>query len=495
MLCAVLRRFGWALVIVTIGLTDVYAGDYLNPSSSFDCFIRSDRYPFHKQERAFAKQSENCWKNIYYDKKKLRIHSPTWTKSSCGEENFGVCMQYKERKCDIKRKIKELRVACKAKLEKKKEWERQVREQEQRYQAQLRQQERARRQHEQDTRRQQENARRERDKFINNSVRRAGSSLFNPDALFGGAGSARQLQSGGIKMGESLARGMGVPRPGGAYNLSNAITGIGTRLLQGMQSEAMSQLQSSMDAFNAGDASMYHSSGTHYSRSNPRPTYAQRQRATSLGEQLQDHAERISQQTYHTPLGEHSAVIGAYANTVNSLIQARADGRISEGLSNVGLVAATALTIKQIYDDVKRKKKQKQNNNRQPYSTADLDRARTQNHQVAMQSVRAEQQRRAQIQQQRAREQARKRQLVAARQRQQASGQRKKTNRVTRSTSNVKHIPGTQCSARFNGRAYASDIACPPSPNYEYYQEGICAAFRLGWLDSNMSAKARQLCW
>jgi len=137
--------------------------------------------------------------------------------------------------------------------------------------------------------------------------------------------------------GERIARLFGVQRTGNqsAHTLSAAMTEVGTDIMVQLNARALEDLETALGNFDA---------------ANPRPTMAQLEefygQRADLAAQYAEHMTRVQNTDYRLPLGDESAVVGAYADAIIQLVEMRNAGEISEPIAALGAAAATVLAVR-----------------------------------------------------------------------------------------------------------------------------------------------------
>lgn len=161
-----------------------------------------------------------------------------------------------------------------------------------------------------------------------------GQTVLERYGLF--AGPAR-LANDSRLAGERMAQMVGVQMTGnrGAYTLSTAMTRVGNKIIGRLNERALGDLETAFGEFNA---------------ANPRPTPSQledfyAQRAVLAG-RYATHMTRVQNTDYTLPLGDQSAVVGAYAGTIVQLVQMRNAGEIDRPIAALGAAAATFLAAR-----------------------------------------------------------------------------------------------------------------------------------------------------
>jgi hypothetical protein len=137
--------------------------------------------------------------------------------------------------------------------------------------------------------------------------------------------------------GERVAQMMGARMTAdrGAYTLSSAVTRVGNRIIGRMNERALGDLEAALGEFSA---------------SNPRPTAGQLEefygQRADLAAQYAAHMTRVQNTDYRLPLGDESAVVGAYADAIIQLVEMRNAGEIDEPIAVLGAAAATVLAVR-----------------------------------------------------------------------------------------------------------------------------------------------------
>lgn len=273
------------------------SADYNNPTEGSDCNLSKSEYGFsekrqrlHRRARACLNEQGGPWESSWGDNMACSFNTMTATGPI-------ACQDIEQQQCDLQNRRETLRETCLAKLE--------------RYKA-----EQARLEREREA---EEEQREEYQRYLENARRQAGGTDEN-FATF------REFQ----KMPRKLARALGGAKPTGAYALSKKFSDVGTKHLQGLQQEAMNRLDGAMS-----DAA------ASYGPENPRPTAAQRDRALAHFNNAANRPDATTQ----LPFAGESAVLGANAQALTMIAEARANGSLSQPMATLASVAATMTTI------------------------------------------------------------------------------------------------------------------------------------------------------
>ncbi len=288
-------------IAAVIGSISIATASYLNPTENTDCNMLSDAYPFRQRLDEIRTKSSQCWSDHWTgDLSMIRDNMECNTvNATMTNKGFVTCAPYEQQQCGLEQRIKQLRESCMAKLEAHK-----AREAEEKKRREL--EEKRRR----ETERQAE--------ILQNAAQRAAS----PSGLGPDFNTIRKFQSRAPTIARALM-GNSVPQSG-AHRLSQRITKYGTKYLQGLQAEAMGQLDQAW----AG-----------YSASNPRPSQSQMEARSAFV------ANSANAGFVRLPLAGQSAVLGAYSELLTTIVEGRASGAISEPIANIVSVAATAAAI------------------------------------------------------------------------------------------------------------------------------------------------------
>ena len=333
-------------VLLTAG---VGKADWLNPTSYLDC--RKTNWTIYDQLVSAREAAHQCHRDNWGTPGNGYPNYTRVCQNTYGqwEREIPACSGMEQRVCKLSHEIEKREQMCNQRLAQ--------------YQAR---QEALEAQQEELARQQREAERSAQEGALSNQFSdTAGSFVRNrygslPDGPARLAGDARAT-------GENIARLSGVRMTGqnGAYALSNAMTDIGTQLMGRMTQQAMGDLETGLQ---------------NYSATNPRPTEAQlesyRQEQAALSGRYAEHMTRVERADPDLPLGDESAVVGNYVDTVLELVQMRNSGKLDEPIAALGAGVATVLAVKSYQEIERRADSEQASEVFEPASAAELRAAR-----------------------------------------------------------------------------------------------------------------------
>ncbi|MET3791048.1 hypothetical protein [Aquamicrobium terrae] len=333
-----------AAVLLTL-LGAVHAS-YFNPTDISDCNIWSGRYDFtNKKQSAFDRASQ-CSRNRSDNEIIQEVLAGGGTRTSCWGYQSRRCAPLYEQVCQIEAQAKIVQQSCRAKL--------QI----------YKQQEARKRAEEEAVRRAAEQAQREANRFNMQSGRLAATGDVR-DEIKSQGNMIGYIRSGGKLLANRV--GISTDKMGGAYHLSEAVSDVALRYLQGTGENSLRALEDAMKqaAFRENYAQglalndqilqmrdsaaqaaypidsehgQAQSSGP-YSRDNPMPTQAESDR---MREEIMERTVETALLEGDLPFGNESAVVGENAQHLTEIARARAEGRLDTPLHQIDVSDAAA---------------------------------------------------------------------------------------------------------------------------------------------------------
>ncbi len=333
-----------AAVLLTL-LGAVHAS-YFNPTDISDCNIWSGRYDFtNKKQSAFDRASQ-CSRNRSDNEIIQEVLAGGGTRTSCWGYQSRRCAPLYEQVCQIEAQAKIVQQSCRAKL--------QI----------YKQQEARKRAEEEAVRRAAEQAQREANRFNMQSGRLAATGDVR-DEIKSQGNMIKYFRRGG----KLFAKGAGIPtdQMGGAYHLSEAVSGVALRYLQGTGENSLRALEDAMkqaasrenyaqglalndQILQMRDSAAQAASSGPYSRDNPMPTQAESDR---MREEIMGRTVETALLEGDLPFGGESAVEGENARHLTAIAQARAGGRLDTPLSEINAREAAATVQQQQRSNIK----------------------------------------------------------------------------------------------------------------------------------------------
>ena len=310
---------------------------YFNPTSPADCNIWSDRYAFAGRKASLNRNIQQCLKTA---------SGSNWIRiPACGYGGSRDCAALEQQRCELEREASNLRQSCMAKL-------------------QIYKQEEARRRAEEEAvRLAAEQAQREANRFNMQSGRLATGDVR--DEIKSQGNMIKYFRRGG----KLFAKGAGIPtdQMGGAYHLSEAVSGVALRYLQGTGENSLRALEDAMkqaasrenyaqglalndQILQMRDSAAQAASSGPYSRDNPMPTQAESDR---MREEIMGRTVETALLEGDLPFGGESAVEGENARHLTAIAQARAGGRLDTPLSEINAREAAATVQQQQRSNIK----------------------------------------------------------------------------------------------------------------------------------------------
>lgn len=336
------RRFAVAALacagVLFTSLGAVHAS-YFNPTSAADCNIWSDRYAFAGRKASLNRNIQQCLKTA---------SGSNWIRiPACGYGGSRDCAALEQQRCELEREASNLRQSCMAKL-------------------QIYKQEEARRRAEEEAvRLANERAQREANRFNMQSGRLAATGDVR-DELKSQGNMIGYLRDGGKLLGNRVG-GIPTDQMGGAYRLSEAVSGVALRYLQGTGENSLRALEDAMkqaasrenyaqglalndQILQMRDSAAQAASSGPYSRDNPMPTQAESDR---MREEIMNRTVETALLEGDLPFGNESAVVGENAQHLTEIARARAEGRLDTPLSEINAREAAATVQQQQRSNIK----------------------------------------------------------------------------------------------------------------------------------------------
>jgi hypothetical protein len=303
-------RLAVVAAALMLGAAPVRA-DYNNPTSSADCNIYSNQYPFMGRKRALDQRISQCLS---------QARSASWVRiPACGYPADPRCAPLESQKCQLENQMRGIREMCMVKL--------------QAFEAKARARRIAEEQAARERKRAEQEAMADRRKYRDETIRRTITPGGIDRDLKPGGNLTQALNAGRVVAGKFA--GLQLSKPG-ALHLSAALSAESLRIAEAIQTTALERFRETMAQFAKDNPSFEANFG--------KPTPGRLQALDAQLNQLRalegqvKHAAAALQ--HGLPVGGESAVIGEDAERLTQIAQAMADGTLKTPLFDTPASAA-----------------------------------------------------------------------------------------------------------------------------------------------------------